>query len=237
MSSKSLQPPGDNSFLRAISPKSLAALRPYLEHLLLPRHYILSAPGSRKAPFVYFLSDGMASLVVESEDGRSPEVGAVGKEGMTGIPAVLGVPYAPITEIMQIPGDGFRMYAASMTRMTHQHTEIRDLVCHHMGLLSMQIAQIAGCNALHSAEQRLARWLLMAQDRDGTNPLPLTQDMLAGMLGITRPTVSVVLNLLQKKGCIAVGRERVEIRNRKLLEQFSCRCYGVLSAMRNRARS
>ena len=118
-----------------------------------------------------------------------------------------------------------------MGQIMKESVEIRELVTQYETLLAMRVAQIAGCNALHAAEQRLARWLLMVNDRVQTNPLPLTHEFLSILLGITRPSVSETLNALQQKGAISLRRENIQICSRQALERCSCECYGVIARL------
>jgi CRP-like cAMP-binding protein len=198
--------------------------------VVLPSRQVLHRGGDSPA-FVYFLNDGLVSLVIESIDGKSAEIGIIGRDGIAGTPTANTLPHNPVTEMMQIAGDGYRTSAATMAHIMEENKEVNELVIQYEALLAMRVAQIAGCNALHTAEQRLARWLLMANDRVPKNPLPLTHEFLGLLLGISRPSVSETLSGLRQKGAISLRRESVQISNRKRLERCSCDCYRVIASL------
>jgi CRP-like cAMP-binding protein len=224
-------PPGSNTLLRALSREALGLLCPHLEYIELPFHEVLRPADHQDAQFVYFLNGGLLSLLIETASGKSAEIAVIGKEGMTSSAAALGAARSPIREVMQIAGNGFRVSAEAMYRAIQQSSELRGIVTRYSTLLTLQIAQIAGCNRVHSAEQRLARWLLMAHDRVAMNPLPLTQEFVALLLGITRPSVSATANALKKKGTIELRRQKVHILSREKLEESSCECYRVIAGL------
>ncbi len=227
-----VSPPGSNALLRLLSQSSLALLRPHLEFVDLPFHKVLRLGATETSPFIHFPNDGVASLVIDSESGKSAEIGVVGKESMTSAPAALGIDRNPVREVMQIAGNGFRIRPDALRRAMGQSAEMRETVTKAATLLGLQIAQIAGCNRIHSAEQRLARWLLMAADRVRLNPLPLTQEFLAVLLGITRPSVSSAANVLRARGAIKLERQKVHILSRDILERIACECYQVIAGLK-----
>jgi CRP-like cAMP-binding protein len=221
-------PPGSNGFLRSLSPHALSLLKPDLHFVSLPFQHVLRRGGEPPA-FVYFLNEGLVSLVIHSATGKSAEVGVIGRESLA--PAPLIDPHDPVTQLIQIAGNGYRIGIDVMRGILNQDPAIRELAARHSAVLGMQVEQIAGCNALHHAEQRLARWLLMVNDRVSTNPVPLTQEFLGLLLGVTRSTVSEIANALERKGAIALRRESIEIRSRTALEQCSCECYKVIAGL------
>jgi CRP-like cAMP-binding protein len=202
-------------------------LHPHLELVGLPLHLCVHEPHQR-VDAVYFPNDGLISLVVELKDGKTVEAGLVGNEGVTGMPAVLGLIRSPLREVVQIAGEGFRVRLDVFMKV------LRSTPCFKAALdlfaagLAMQVAQTAACNRLHNIEHRLARWLLMAQDRLGSGLLPITHDFLAAMLGTDRPSVSLAAGVLQRKRMIRYRRGSVTIENRKQLEKFACECYAVV---------
>jgi CRP-like cAMP-binding protein len=129
---------------------------------------------------------------------------------------------------MQITGDGFRLTVATLRSILESAPLLQLILSRYAAIRGMQIAQTAACNRLHNIEQRLARWLLMTQDRVDSGSLPITHDFLATMLGTDRPTVSVTAGVLQRKGLIEYTRGAVKIVNRKKLEDSACECYGVI---------
>lgn len=203
-------------------------IRPYLEFVDIPGQFELRT-ATNAAQFVYFLNDGVISLIIAAEDGASAEIGVVGWEGIVGTPSALGVPDSPVRTIMQIAGNGYRINAEQLRVILEQNREIARVLLRQATIQGLQVAQIAGCNALHTAEQRLSRWLLMVQDRVALNPIPLTHEFLSILLGVTRPSVSVTVNAIAKKGAIRQEREGIRILNRKMLEQsISCECYRII---------
>ena len=175
--------------------------------------------------YAYFFDEGLASLVILTRDGRSVEVAIVGKEGMVGTPIAVGLKHGPWRSIVQIPGKGHRILADTFENALTEMPEMRLLVSRFVLVQGLQIAQIAACNRLHEIEQRLSRWLLMCQDRVGSEMLPVTHEILAQMLGTGRPSVSLAAGILQKAGLIENLRGKVRIADRPQLEAASCECY------------
>jgi CRP-like cAMP-binding protein len=216
-----------NIILLSISDFEFTLLRPHLDLVEFAHGFMLHEPGE-KIEFAYFLNQGMTSLVVSTEGGRSCEIGIVGREGMVGSPLAVGLHRAPFRAITQIPGCGLRMNADLLQRMLGECPELNALLLRYVFLQGFQVAQIAACNRLHEIEQRLARWLLMCQDRVDAEVLLLTHEFLAEMLGTGRPTVSLAAGVLQRAGLIENDRGTVRILNRKSLEEAACECYGVI---------
>jgi CRP-like cAMP-binding protein len=133
-----------------------------------------------------------------------------------------------VREVIQIAGDGFRMLGTALERILRSAPQLQLLLNRHTGLQGMQVAQTAACNRLHDIQQRLARWLLMTQDRVNLAVLPITHDFIATMMGTDRSTVSLAAAVLQKKGIIDYVRGAVKIVNRRKLERSSCECYDVI---------
>jgi CRP-like cAMP-binding protein len=177
---------------------------------------------------VYFPNDGLLSLVVVLADGKTVEAGIVGKEGLVGIPAIAGLSRSPLREVVQIAGDGLRIPATTLRGLLATAPELHRELERFSVVLGLQVAQTAACNRLHEVEKRLARWLLMAQDRVVSELLPITHDFLATMLGTDRPSVSLAAGVLQKAGMIEYSRGSVKILNRAELEKAACECYGVI---------
>jgi CRP-like cAMP-binding protein len=160
--------------------------------------------------------------------GKTVEAGIVGKEGMAGTPAAVGLSRSPLREVVQIAGNGFRVRADTFQNILQSTPQLQAMLCRYLAVLGMQVAQTAACNRLHNIEQRLARWLLMAQDRVDSGSLPITHDFLATMLGTDRPSVSSAAGILQKMQAIEYIRGAVKITNRKKLERFACECYAII---------
>ena len=219
--------PIGNEILNSIPEVEYNRLRTELEFVQLPHHHILHEAGER-LEFAYFLNEGLASLVVLTSDGRSVEVAIVGHEGVVGTPLAVGLHRGPYRSIMQIAGTAFRMKAELLEQVLEQTPELRLLLNRFVLVQGLQIAQIAACNRLHEIEQRLARWLLMCQDRVSSEDLPVTHEFLAQMLGTGRPSVSLAAGILQKAGTIENVRGNVKILNRPELEKAACECYRAI---------
>jgi CRP-like cAMP-binding protein len=218
--------PVQNSVLLSIPQTEYNLLRGHLERLNLPQQYILHEAGA-KLDFAYFLNDGMASLVVLTSDGRSVEVAIVCKEGIVGTPAV-GLSRGPHRAVMQIAGSGVRVKSAVLRDTLRSAPELRLIWNRYVLIQGLQVAQIAARNRLHEIEQRLARWLLMCQDRIDSDMLLVTHEFLAQMLGTGRPSVSLAAGILQRGGLIENARGAVTILNRPGLEAAACECYSAM---------
>jgi CRP-like cAMP-binding protein len=216
-----------NVILLSLPDDEYNLLRPHLEPAELPQYEILHETGE-KIDFTYFLNHGMTSLVALSGDGRSVEVGIVGKEGMVGMSLTVGLRQGIFRAIMQMPGDGLRIRSEVFEELLVSASTLRSELSRFALMHGMQVAQLAACNRLHELEQRLARWLLMCQDRIDASLLPLTHEFLAQMLGTGRPSVSLAVGVLEQAGLIENLRGTVKILNRKSLEQAACECYGVI---------
>jgi CRP-like cAMP-binding protein len=216
-----------NKILLSIPDKEYALICPHLEFLIMPHHLSLYEPG-RPLEFVHFPNSGMVSLVIATEDGRTVEVGEVGREGFAGIQATVGINSNQVREIVQIAGDGFRVRIGPMQSVLESAPKLQRILTRYAVVQGMQFAQTAACNRLHNIEQRLARWLLITQDRVDSPTLAITHDFLATMLGTDRPTVSLAAGILQDRQIIEYTRGVVQILSRKKLEDCTCECYGVM---------
>ncbi|HEX4074903.1 MAG TPA: Crp/Fnr family transcriptional regulator [Candidatus Acidoferrales bacterium] len=216
-----------NKILLGIPDIEYGLLRPHLSFLDMPHHLSLYEPPA-KIEYAYFPNRGMFSLVIVTEEGKSVEVGVLGNEGFAGTPLAVGLDRSTVTEVVQIAGDGFRVGMAPIQRVLRLAPELQGMLSRYAVLQGMQVAQTAACNRLHAVEQRLARWLLLAQDRVDSGQLNLTHDFLAMMLGTDRPSVSLAAKAMQRKKVIEYIRGAVKILNRKKLEDWACECYGVI---------
>jgi CRP-like cAMP-binding protein len=216
-----------NVILLAMPDEEYDLIRPHLELIELSRHHVVHDPGE-KIEFAYFPNEGMVSLVILAKDGKSVEVGLVGKEGMIGTPLAVGVQRGPYRAIVQIPGSGLRLAANTLDTILRLTPEFKSHLNRYILMQGLQIAQVAACNRLHELDQRLARWLLMCQDRIDSESLPLTHDFLAQMLGNGRPSVSLTLAKLERAGVIESLRGAIRVLRRKGLEEVACECYGVI---------
>jgi CRP-like cAMP-binding protein len=216
-----------NKILLSIPDKEYALIRPHLEFLIMPHHLSLYEPD-QVLEFVHFPNTGMVSLVIATEDGKTVEVGEVGKEGFAGIQAAVGINRNQVREIVQVAGDGFRVRIGALQSVLQSAPGLQRILTRYAIVQGMQFAQTAACNRLHNIEQRLARWLLITQDRVDSATLAITHDFLATMLGTDRPTVSLAAGILQDKQIIEYTRGAVLILNRTKLEDSTCECYGII---------
>lgn len=216
-----------NAILLSIPDEEFGLLRPHLEFTALPQRLRIQEPN-QKLETAYFLNRGMVSLVFTTHRGESVEVGVVGNEGFTPIPVAAGLRRSPHRAVMQIGGDGFLVSVDALQTVLKSSPELQAKLNRYAAVHGMQVAQTAGCNRLHDIEQRLCRWLLLAQDCVGSGLLRITHDFLAMMLGTDRPSVSLAAGGLQKKHIIEYTRGSVRILNRKKLEGSACECYGII---------
>jgi CRP-like cAMP-binding protein len=224
--------PVRNKLLLAVPDEEFRSVRSHLQFVNLPHHFTLHQPH-RTVQFAHFPNGGLISLVVELKDGRSVEAGLLGNEGASGMAAILGLSRSPLREIVQIAGDGFRVTVDALRELLPSTPALQAILNRYAAGLAMQVAQTAACNRLHKVEERLARWLLIAQDRLDSGLVPITHDFLATMLGTDRPSVTVTACILQTKGLIAYTRGSVRILNRKKLERFACECYALVKQYNN----
>jgi CRP-like cAMP-binding protein len=219
--------PVGNQILLGLPDSEYKSIRPGLEFLALPHHRVLYEPN-RKFDFIYFPNGGLISLVVVMGDGKTVEVGVLGNEGCSGVPSLFGLLRSPVREVVQIAGDGFRLKVSTLRRLLRPSPVLQDLLGRYSVVLGMQISQTAACNRLHDIERRLARWLLMAQDRVDAGWVAITHDFLATMLGTDRSSVSLAAAKLQRLKIIDYTRGAVRILNRKNLEESACECYQAI---------
>jgi len=219
--------PVSNILLLSMSDGDYSSLRPHLQYVSLPSHLVLHEAGG-KLESAYFPNRGLISLVVIMRDGRTAEAGVVGNEGFTGISVAVGLSRSPLRAVVQITGDGFRVEVGALRKTLKATPHLQLILSRCAVVQGMQVAQTAACNRLHDIKQRLARWLLMTQDRVGSKSLPITHDFLATMLGTDRSTVSLAAGVLQRKKLIEYTRGAVKIVNRRKLEDSACECYGVI---------
>ncbi len=223
-----LPAPRANRILAALPPDELRLLQPRLEALQLPFRFKLYDPG-KPVDHVYFVTSGVASMVAEMADGMTVEIATVGPEGMVGMPVFLGAEQMASKAFMQVPGEGVRMAADSFREVIGRCPVLSRLLLRYTLALMTLLSQNAACNRAHAVEERCSRWLLMTQDRMHEPSFPLTQEFLAQMLGVRRPTVSIAAGILAKAGLITYVRGQITILDRLGLEAASCDCYRTIA--------
>jgi CRP-like cAMP-binding protein len=209
------QLPITNKILRSLPRGEMARLSGSLKLVSLPLHSLLNDTAKRIA-YGYFINSGLTSILTVLRNGKLVEVGLTGVEGFVGLPLVAGLRTSSVRVVVQLKA------------ALRDSPRLRNSLLQYAQELAAQSAQIAACNRLHDANQRLARWLLMSQDRLGTDIVRLTQDFLAHMLGMRRASVTVALGFLRKKGMISYVRGAVTILHRSRLEKAACECYAAI---------
>src|SRR5688572_7680700 len=218
------RPPPGNHLLAALPRNDYERIAPSLDIIPLKLKQTIHKAGE-PVQHVYFPGAGFVSMLTVLQDGTMVEVATIGREGMSGLPAALNSDPSPGETFVQGEGSTWRMPLKAFRSEMDRRGPFHELVTRYNHALFGFIMQSTACNAVHSVEQRLSRWLLMAQDRMEANGFPLTQEFLAMMLGVTRPTVTVIAGTLQKAGLITYHRGQVTIVDREKLESASCECY------------
>ncbi|HEY1378300.1 MAG TPA: Crp/Fnr family transcriptional regulator [Gemmataceae bacterium] len=221
---RSVNVPGQNALLAVLPDKELARLSSRLEPAAMSIKDVVYEPDGPIRQ-VYFPLSGVFSMLVVMEDGLAVEIGTIGNEGMVGMPVFLGTRTSPTRTICQVPGEALRMRAEDLEEELGHDGALDDVLKRYNQALVTQMGYSVACNRLHSVEERMCRWLLMTHDRVGADQFPLTQEFLALMLGVRRPSVTVAAGVLQKAGLIAYARGRVVVLDRRGLEAASCECY------------
>ena len=217
----------ENELLAALPRKEHTRLLQFLEPVSLPLSKVLYE-GGQPLWHVYFVNRGMVSLIFATESGATIETSVVGKEGIVGLPGVLGVRTASTTAVVQIAGEGMRIRVGAVKAEFNRGGALHALVLRYTCALLTQVSQTAVCNRIHRVEQRLCRWLLMTHDRVAPDDIRLTQNYIATMLGTGRPDVSIAAGLLQRAGLIHYARGKIRIFDRQGLEAAACECYRVV---------
>jgi CRP-like cAMP-binding protein len=216
-----------NRLLLALPEPDLKQLLPDLERIELKREQVLIDADS-SLDHIFFPDSGVISVVAVYPDGSIIEMATIGREGGTGFQAVFGAKTSSARLLVQVPGTAAKMPRQAFVRAMDALPAFLGVVQAHVLALLEQVMVAAACNGAHNVRQRLARWLLMMRDRHDGDDLPLTQDLLAEMLGVHRPSITNAAQGLQRDGFIECGRRRVTILDRDGLVGASCECYRVV---------
>jgi CRP-like cAMP-binding protein len=217
--------PTRNSILERLSQEDYYRLSGHIEEVTLDFKRVLYEPGDHLSE-VYFVEDGVISIITPLEDGGTVETGTVGNEGVVGLPIFLKTGHATERALCQIAGSAKRIPASAIdAEQRRGDSQLIALVLRYTSAVIAMTAQTAACNRMHPVEERMSRWLLMMLDRVGRPEFALTQEFLAQMLGVRRPTVNIAGATLQKAGLIRYSRGRVAIVDRGGLEAAACECY------------
>lgn len=215
-----------NRLLASLEPEDHDAISPWLEEIDLPQKLELSLPGE-ETPYCYFPTDGIGSTVIVSPGGHQTEIGVFGREGMSPASAVLGATSNPYRVVMQVDGRGYRIPRERLMSVMAERPHLNTLLLRWAQVFGAQAATTALSNAVHSVNERLARWVLMCHDRLGGDTMSLTHEFLSIMLAVRRPSVTTALHVLEGEKLIYSQRATITVRDREGLEAFANDAYGV----------
>jgi CRP-like cAMP-binding protein len=222
-----LSAPVGNRLLTNLSPEVQSQLQPHLALVELRQRQVIYKPDG-PIDAVYFPEVGMISMVATLADGGAAEVGVVGPEGMAGIGLLSGVTTSFVECMVQMPGAAWRMNASAFRQEIETNAPVLQLMLRYTEALQAQVMQTAACNGRHGLEAKLCRWLLMCHDRADGDEVQLTQEFIAMMLGVHRPSVTMAARTLQSAGLIRYRGGRVTVLDRVGLEAATCECYATV---------
>lgn len=217
-----------NSILATLLTDDYERLRPLLEDYPLRLRETLQEAGDR-VEYVYFPTSGIISALTVLENGMMIEFATVGREGTTAVPLFLGLTDSNMALISQVPGQALRMREEDFLSEVASNPTFAMTMMRYSGLMLALVAQSAASNRAHHVDARCARWLLMTHDQAGGASFPITQEFLAHMLGVSRPSVALSAGALQREGLIAYHRGEMTILDRAALEEAACECYAIVS--------
>ncbi len=226
----------ENLLLSAVDPFEFEQLKPLLEPHSLRMRETLQEAGD-PPEHVYFPTSGIISMLTVLENGMMIEFATVGREGFTGVPSILGLGESNLALISQLPGNSLRMKTSELLAAVHRLPAFAEVMRIYGGVMFAFLAQSAACNRAHTVDERLARWLLMIHDQAGGDEFRITQEFLAQMLGVSRPSVALSAAVLHQAGLIDYRRGEITITDRPGLERASCECYGVIRLEFDRLRA
>ena len=219
-----------NRLLQILPNSVYRKLQPHLKLVHLTQGEILHLAGETIQE-VYFPIDCMLSITLTMCNGSTVETGLVGKRDLLGINALMGRAESTHTEyIVQVSGRALKADARIMRSLFLQHQQLQDVMLRYTQALIAQISQTTACNRFHTIDQRLARWLLEARERSGTNKIYLTHEFMSNMLGVRRTGVTLAAGRLQNEGIIYYSRGHIEILDRQRLEDIACECFWTVKA-------
>jgi CRP-like cAMP-binding protein len=222
--------PIGNLLLKSLSPGNRERLMGLCTPVGMPQRAVLCGAGEIPDS-AYFITSGVASVVTSMPEGAVAEVAVIGREGMFGAMNLMGPALTPTDCFLQVAGTALRISMGDLRTIFEQSEEVRRRILEFAQQQMLMLAQVAGCNRLHSAEQRLARWLLMVQDRNDGPKLELTQEFLSQMVGSRRTTVTEVAGTMHKRGLVQTRRGQVEVLDRVGLEGVACDCYPIMKRL------
>jgi len=226
----------ENLLLSSVSPAEYEQLSALLEPHPLRMRETLQEAGD-PPEYVYFPTSGIISMLTVLENGMMIEFATVGREGSTGIPIILGLRESNLALVSQLPGDSWRMRTEDLLTAVRRLPAFAEVMRIYGGVMFAFLAQSAACNRAHHVDERLARWLLMTHDQAGGDDFRITQEFLAQMLGVSRPSVALSAAVLHKAGLIDYRRGEMTVIDRAGLETASCECYAVIRVEFDRLRA
>jgi CRP-like cAMP-binding protein len=226
-------PHSSNQVLAALLPADLDLLLPHLRFVDLPQETVLFEAGGA-INRVFFPHNGIVSLVVELASGDMIEAAMIGREGVVGGLSALDTNISVSRAIVQVAGAASVVESEIVRRLADQSLGFRATLIKHEQILLAQSQQSAACNAVHTLEARLSRWLLRCRDLIGSDDIALTQEFVAQMLGVRRTSVSIVANTLQQAGLIKYKRGHIRLLDLEGLRDSACECYGTVKALSDR---
>jgi CRP-like cAMP-binding protein len=221
--------PLGNHLLAALSEGELSRILPALEPVSLPRPTELEG-ANEKIGFVYFPTNGLASIVAIGEGGETVDTAMIGREGMTGLAVFLGTRHTPMRTIVQVPMTAMRLRTQALREELERGGRLNLLLQRHTQVVMTTMAQLILCNRSHRLDQRAARWLLQVDDRVEGAPFHVTQEFLAQMIGVQRPALSVAMRQFKDDGLVTYSRGQISIANREGLMARSCGCIRIIGA-------
>ena len=222
----------NNLILRGLPAEEYNLILPHLQLSTLTPGLVLHE-AREPVRSGYFVNSGLISTLTVMSNGDTVEGGIVGQEGFSGLPALLNISSSSSRLVVQIAGEAFKIKAGALSEVTAQSPTLERVLARFSYLQALHMAQIAACNRLHNLPERLARWLLMTQDRVGGDAFAMTHEFLAYMLGTRRSSVTITAGLLQSAGVIEYKRGKIHILDRQKLEDSACECYEVVRLQLN----
>jgi CRP-like cAMP-binding protein len=223
----------ENRLLAALPAADYEQLLPHLRSVDLPQEMVLFEAGDTISR-IYFPHAGVVSLVVELASGETIEAAMIGREGVVGSLSALDSNISMSKAIIQIAGAASVIDVEHVRQLAERSVTFRTTLIRHEQILLAQSQQSAACNAIHTIEARLSRWLLRCRDLTGSEDLPLTQEFIAQMLGVRRTSVSIVANTLQQAGLIKYKRGHIRVLDLDGLRESACECYWTVKSLSDR---
>jgi len=219
--------PRDNHLLATLPDVDFDRIASHLESFPLRLGDVLSGPGD-ELQHAYFPTTASVSLLYVTESGASAEIASVGNEGLLGVSLLLGGKSTPISAVVQTAGISYRLDVNVLLQEFKRGRNARRMLLRYTQALMTQIGQTVACNRHHSIEQQLCRWLLLTLDRQPSNEVVMTQELVAGILGVRRESITEAAGNLQRAGVLSYRRGHIAVLERAGLEAATCECYAVV---------